>query len=295
MFRTESVPFPRPARAARMLLLLPAVLLFVGAAPETFAREAEPAAAGVAEAGAEPAPRPVHFGPGEKMTFDITYGIVVAGEATLEIAGMTEYQGRQCYNIQSKTLSNRFFSSIYKVRDKIVSYIDAERLYSRYFYKRLREGDYKKTVEISFDHEAGLARYADGREFETVSGVQDVLSAFYYVRSLDLEPGGEYSVPAHSSRKTYDLKVLVHGRERVEVPAGTFDCLIVEPIIEGEGLFKHEGKLTLYMTDDDRKVPVLIKTKVPVGTIDVELTEYRPGVPLVSPADEPESGSGSTE
>lgn len=220
------------------------------------------------------------FGPGEKMTFNITYGIVVAGEATLEIAGMTEYQGHLCYSIQSRTMSNRFFSSIYKVRDKIVSYIDADELFSRYFYKRLREGDYKKSVEISFDHEAQVARYSNGNEYPTAAGVQDVLSAFYYVRSLDLKPGDAYDVPAHSSRKTYDLKVLVHGRERVEVPAGEFDCLVVEPIIEGEGLFKHEGKLTLYLTDDDLKVPVLIKTKVPVGTIDVELTEFRPGLPL---------------
>lgn len=222
----------------------------------------------------------LHFGPGEKLVFNITYGIVVAGEATLEIAGMTEYQGHTCYNIESKTMSNRFFSSIYKVRDKIVSYIDAEELYSRYFYKRLREGDYKKNVEISFDHEAALARYSNGEEYPTVAGVQDVLSAFYFVRSLDLVPGAEYLVPAHSSRKTYDLKVLVHGRERVKVPAGEWDCLVVEPIIEGEGLFKHEGRLTLYMTDDEYKIPVLIKTKVPVGTIDVELKEYRPGVPL---------------
>lgn len=217
------------------------------------------------------------FGPGEKMIFNITYGIVVAGEATLEIAGMTEYQGHLCYNIQSKTKSNRFFSSIYKVRDKIVSYIDFEQLYSRYFYKRLREGDYKKNVEISFDHEAKLARYSNGDEYPTVAGVQDVLSAFYYVRSLELEPGGVYAVPAHSSRKTYDLKVLVHGRERVKVPAGEWDCLVVEPVIEGEGLFKHEGKLTLYLTDDEFKIPVMIKTKVPLGTIDVELKEYRPG------------------
>jgi uncharacterized protein DUF3108 len=226
----------------------------------------------------------VHFGPGEKMVFNITYGIVVAGEATLEIAGVTEYQGHTCYNIESKTMSNRFFSSIYKVRDKIVSYIDADKLYSRYFYKRLREGDYKKNVEISFDHEAQLARYSNGKEYPTVAGVQDVLSAFYYVRSLDLVPGAEYLVPAHSSRKTYDLKVLVHGRERVKVPAGEWDCLVVEPIIEGEGLFKHEGRLTLYLTDDQNKIPVLIKTKVPVGTIDVELKEYRPGHPLVREA-----------
>ncbi len=255
-------------------------------------------------AGAEPAPAdssgvfPVEFGPGEKMVFNITYGIVVAGEATLEISGLKEYQGHSCYNVQSKTMSNRFFSSIYKVRDKIVSYIDTQDLYSRYFYKRLREGDYKKNVEISFDHEAQLARYSNGNEYPTKVGVQDVLSAFYFVRSLDLEPGNEYAVPAHSSRKTYDLKVLVHGREHVKVPAGEFDCLVVEPVIEGEGLFKHEGKLTLYLTDDSLKIPVLIKTKVPVGTIDVELKEYRPGHPLLSglPAQKnqessPESGS----
>jgi len=228
---------------------------------------------------------PVVFGPGERMVFSIGYGPVNAGEGILEVLGLTEYQNRTCYHIQSKANSNRFFSSVYKVRDKIISYIDVETLYSRYFYKRLREGDYKKTVEISFDHSEELARYADGRSFPAESGVQDVLSAFYYVRTLDLKPGSEYSVPAHSSRKTYNLKVLVHGRERVKVAAGEWDCFVVEPVIEGEGLFKHEGKLTLYLTDDEYRIPVLIKTKVPVGSIDVELKEYRPGRPLTT-ADE---------
>ena len=220
------------------------------------------------------------FGPGEKMVFSIDYGVVNAGEGTLEILGIKEYQGRSVYNIQSKTNSNRFFSSIYKVRDKIISYIDTRELYSRYFYKRLREGDYKKTVEISFDHEEGVARYANGQEYPVKPGVQDVLSAFYFVRTLDLAVGDVYHVPAHSSRKSYDLQVIVHGKERVEVEAGTWDCFVVEPVIEGEGLFKHEGKLTLYMTDDQYHVPVLIKAKVPVGSIDVSLKEFRPGRPL---------------
>ena len=220
------------------------------------------------------------YGPGEKMVFSIGYGVINAGEGTLEVLGLTEYQGHTCFHIQSKANSNRFFSSIYKVRDKIISYIDTEYLFSRYFYKRLREGDYKKTVEISFDHEAGEARYADGRTFPAVGGVQDVLSAFFLVRTLDLEEGSVYSIPAHSSRKTYDLQVIVHGKERVEVEAGTWDCFVVEPVIEGEGLFKHEGQMTLYITDDEYRVPVLIKTKVPVGSIDVELKEYRPGRPL---------------
>ena len=238
-----------------------------------------------------PEPVLVNFGPGERMVFSIDYGLVNAGEGILEIVGIEEYQGHPCYHIQSKTNSNRFFSSIYKVRDKIISYIDTSALHSRYFYKRLREGDYKKTVEISFDHEAGLARYANGQEYPITAGVQDVLSAFYFVRTLDLKAGSVYHVPAHSSRKSYNLRVLVHGKETVEVEAGTWDCFVVEPVIEGEGLFKHEGKLTLYITDDQYRVPVLIKAKVPVGSIAVSLKEFKPGHPL-SEAGERRDGEG---
>ncbi len=254
---------------------LAAALALAGSAPAASA--AEPAAPDSAGAG----PSPSVYGPGEKMTFSIDYGIINAGDGTLEVLDTVDFAGRTVYRIESRANSNRFFSSIYKVRDKVLSYIDVETQASLYFYKRLREGDYKNTVEVTFDHDAGKAVYADGSTFDTAPGVQDVLSAFFYVRNLDLEPGNVYSVPAHSSHKTYDLKVIVHGRERVEVKAGTYDCFVVEPMIEGDGLFKHEGKLTMYITDDARRVPVLIKTKVPVGSIDVQLTEYRPGQPLV--------------
>ncbi|HPF70058.1 MAG TPA: DUF3108 domain-containing protein [Candidatus Krumholzibacteria bacterium] len=220
---------------------------------------------------------PSVYGPGEKMTFSIDYGIINAGDGTLEVMDVAEFAGRPVYRVESKANSNRFFSSVYKVRDKVQTYIDIEHQHSLYFSKRLREGDYKKTVEVTFDQQAGKVRFADGKVQDTVPGVQDVLSAFFYVRNLDLAPGKVYSVPAHSSKKTYDLKVIVHGRERVEVKAGAFDCFVVEPVIEGDGLFKHEGKLTMYITDDARRIPVLIKTKVPVGSIDVQLTEYRPG------------------
>ena len=225
-------------------------------------------------------PAPTVFGPGEKMVFSIGYGPVNAGEAELEVVGLTTYQGHTCYELQSKANSNRFFSSFFKVRDKISSYMDVELLYSRYFHKRLREGDYKKTVEISFDHQDELAKYADGREFDIMAGIQDVLSAFYFVRNLDLGSGDTYSLLAHSSRKTYDLQVIVHGMETVTVEAGTFECYVVEPVLQGEGLFKHEGKITMYVSNDQYRVPVLIKTKVPVGSIDVELKEFRPGQPL---------------
>lgn len=223
---------------------------------------------------------PTVYGPGERMVFEISYGPIIAGEGTLETIGTVDHLGRTCYHVQSTANSNRFFSSIYKVRDKIVTYIDVVDLGSAYFYKRLREGDYKKTLEITFDREAGLARYGDGRTIPVPAGVQDELSAFYYVRNLELESGTDLRLPAHTSGRNYDMKVVVHGRETVEVPAGKFDCFVVEPVVEGEGLFKHEGRITIYISADEHRVPVLMKTKVPVGSIDVALKEYRSGVPL---------------
>lgn len=225
-------------------------------------------------------PAPTVFGPGERMVYGLSYGPVQAGEATLEVLGLTTYQGHTCYQLQSKANSNRFFSSIYKVRDKIVSYLDVETLYTRYFFKRLREGDYRKTVEVAFDQDGEVAHYADGDTVATGPRVQDILSALFFLRNLDLASGDTYSLLAHSSRKTYDLQIAVRGKKSIKVAAGVFDCFVVEPFLEGEGLFKHEGKITIYVTDDEHRVPVLIRAKVPVGAIEVELKEYQPGSPL---------------
>jgi hypothetical protein len=225
-------------------------------------------------------PGAVPFAPGEFLLFSIDYGPVNAGEASLEVRDIILSDGRPCYRVESKARSNRFFSAFYMVRDKVVSHIDTETLFSRYFSKRLREGDYRKNVAIRFDHEAGKARYADQRELDIPSGVHDILSAFYFVRTMDLVPGTSAFIHTHSSHQNYDLEVIVHGREIIQVPAGTFDCYRVEPIILGEGLFQFDGQLTIWLTADERRLPVLMKTKVKVGAIDAALKSFTLGEPL---------------
>jgi hypothetical protein len=263
----------RTARTVAILALTAGALLAL--APAARAQESTPT-----ESATTSGPAPTVYGPGERMVFEISYGPVNAGEGKLETIGTVDHRGRTCYHVDSTTNSNRFFSSIYKVRDRIVTYIDVNDLSSAYFYKRLREGDYKKTLEIEFDRAAGMAVYGDDTPLPVPAGIQDELSAFYYVRNLDLETGRDLTLPAHTSRRTYAMRVIMHGRETVEVPAGTFDCFVVEPVIEGEGLFKSEGRITLYISADERRVPVLMKAKVPVGSIDVALKEYRAGTPL---------------
>ena len=85
----------------------------------------------------------------------------------------------------------------------------------------------------------------------------------------------EILLESHADRKNYPLNVIVHGREEVDTPAGKFQCLVVEPMLRTPGLFKHEGKLTIWLTDDERRMPVLMKSKVAIGSITVILTGYR--------------------
>jgi len=266
---------PRRARTLS-ILAVGALILATAAAGAGEPAAAAPADSAVARTDTSLARLPVPpFGVGERLVFSINYGAVNAGEGVLEITRMEEFQGHRCYRVESTASSNRFFSGFYRVRDKVVSYIDEEGLFSRYFMKRLREGSYRKTVEIEFDHTAAVARYHDGREFETVAGVHDVLSGFYFVRTLDLEVGRDVFLSAHSSRETYDLRVIVHSRQTVETGLGSFDCFVIQPVMVGEGIFKHEGDLMIYLTADERRIPVLVKSELPVGSVSVELSEYR--------------------
>jgi hypothetical protein len=212
---------------------------------------------------------------GEKLTFSIRYGMIRAGEASMEIAGIDTIRGRPCYHVVSKAKSNNVFDAIYKVRDRVESWMDVDFLFSRQFRKSLREGSYRTDQEIEMDHEAGYARYQDGRVFELTDGAHDVLSAFYFVRTQHLEPGHQFNLESHADRKNVPLMVQVRGRERMETPAGTFDCIVVEPMLRTPGLFKHEGSLTIWMTDDARRMPVVMKSKISVGSISVILTDYR--------------------
>jgi len=219
----------------------------------------------------------VPWGVGEKLDYSIDYGLVNAGSAELSVSKIVEHNGHPCWKAESRIRSNRVFSAFYSVRDKAVSYIDKDDLYTRFFSKRLREGDYRKNIVIDFDRDASVARYLDGREYEINSEIHDVLSATYFVRTIDLHLGQRLLLTTHSSRKNYELAVVVIGRESITVPAGTFDCWVVEPEFAGEGLFSYEGKITIWISDDELRIPVMTKTQVKVGAITASLQSYTIG------------------
>jgi hypothetical protein len=231
------------------------------------------------------------FSVGEKLTFKIRYGFIRAGTATMAVTQEMELGDHLVYQIRTTARSAPAFSWIYKVEDVIYSYLDKMGLFSWRFEKRLREGSYKMDLIATYSPEDSLAkvehiRYTDDMEvkkrdkFELKSPpfVRDVLAAFYFIRCQDLQVGKTIFMSNHDNKKIYNLEVKVYKKEILEVEAGTFRCLFIEPLLQGEGIFRQKGRLKVWLTDDQYKIPVQMKSEVIVGHITTELEKIE-GLP----------------
>ena len=212
------------------------------------------------------------FTVGEKLTFDIDWGPTTVGTAEFAIPRIKKYNGRDVYEVRSRTRSNSLISAFYPVDDRYVSYIDTAGIYSLRFEKHLNEGKWHEDRLFVLDQEKNLA-YSEQDTIDIPEFCQDVLSAFFYVRTLDLKIGQTYEIPNYDNDKIYNIVVEVQKKLQIRVPAGKFDCIVIEPKLKTQALFKHQGKIKLYLTDDERKIPVQIVSRVIFGQIAVRLTK----------------------
>ena len=218
-------------------------------------------------------PNPVRAG--EYLKFSVNWGIINGGNAWLEVPEVKEVDGQQAFHLVARAESNGFISRFYKVRNRIESWWDRAGRHSLRYSENRREGKHRTETDIVFDHDRRVARYKDGETFPIPPDVQDALSSFYYTRYQALPVGGSIVFDYHASKKNKPLEVKVIGRERVKVPAGEFDCVVVEPVLRAGGIFRNEGRLVIWLTDDERRIPVLMRSKVTIGSVSVMLEEYR--------------------
>jgi len=217
------------------------------------------------------------FGAGEILEFKLSYGPVNGGMAQMRVEGPFYYRDHLCYRLTSLAWSNRIFSLFFRVHDRVVSIIDKGGIFPWRFEKHLREGSYRADRFTDFDQGNHLA--IDGKDtIGVVPFVQDVLSALYWVRTQPLEVGRSLLVDNYADGRNYQVKVKVLRRERVKVTAGVFPCLVIEPKLkQGTGIFRNKGRLLIWLTDDRRRMPVLMKSKVIIGSISAELVRFKPG------------------
>lgn len=216
------------------------------------------------------------FSVGERLVFDVGFGFITVGEAVMELADYEYYSGRKCYRIAFRVSSLPFFSAFYKVEDHYSTLLDTEGLFPWRFEQHIREGGYSRDFTAEFDQVNHLARTSEGT-YPIPPYVHDIVSAFYFSRTLDFTgfmPGQKVHLQNFYKDSTYELDVKYRGKQTIEVDAGTFNCIVVEPLAKEGGLFKSEGSILVWLTDDERRVPVKVMSKIVIGSISAELREY---------------------
>jgi hypothetical protein len=224
----------------------------------------------------------VPFGPGEDLRYRVKLGIANVGEGFLRVEGIEEVRGHPTYHV-SMGLDASLAFGLATVRDRFDSWLDTRLLVSRRFVRDIHELNYKSLRIFDIYPEEKRWERADAdKRGETLQMLTlDEISFLYFLRTLPLEVGAEYEFNRYFKEDGNPVKVKVLRRQTVEVPAGTFDAIVVQPIIQTDGLFSEGGEAEVYFTDDESRHLVYMRSKVPlVGSLTLHLTSIREGTPL---------------
>lgn len=223
------------------------------------------------------------FGPGERVGMRITYAGLLAGRASLEVQpGSTEARLR----FVSTAKSEGFFAWLFgfRVDDRTVAEWDPATSCSLGIEKHLREGEAVRDQVVRIDPATGRVEVEDRKvaqhAFALEPCVLDVLSALFVTRARGVPEGEPLKLPVFDNGKSYVLEVRFRGHERLDLPeplGRKVPTIVVEPLLaEGTGLFVKKGRLTVWLTDDGRRVPVRLRSKVAIGSVSADLESYTP-------------------
>jgi hypothetical protein len=222
------------------------------------------------------------FGRGEKLDFKVYYHSLVTGNVTAGYGSLVvtqdnrKFMNRDTYHIVATGKSSGFFNMFFKVDDRFESYIDEEGIYPWLFTRRTREGGYKKDDEVNFNQLRGSA-ISRKKVTHIPINVQDIISSFFFARTLDgntIKPGDVINLPFFLDDSVYFSKVKFFGRETIKTSFGRIKCLKLKPLLAKGNVFKEDYPMTLWVSDDSNKIPILAESAVIVGSVRMELISY---------------------
>jgi hypothetical protein len=216
---------------------------------------------------------PVQLHVGEKLQYTARFNVIPAGKATLSILGVEEVNGIPAYHVQFNAKTGSLADRIYKIRDQIDTWLDLNNLITHRQVKSIREGDYRKQLTSNIFYSDSIA-ITNNDTIEISRHVRDPYSLFYYLRTIPLKLGDTFEFTAFDRNKLTDFQIKVDEKEIIPVPAGTFTCLVVKPYREGQTLFKNQGDMKIWFSDDAKKIPVQIQIKLKFGSMLLQLRSF---------------------
>ena len=220
------------------------------------------------------------FSPNEILVYNVFYSVigiyVNAGTATFTMH-LEKLNNKPVYHVIGEGTSNSSYDWIFKVRDRYESYFDTAHLQPLKFIRNVDEGGYKKIENVTFNQQTNTATTLKG-DFKVPNCIQDVLSSIYYARNIDFS---KYKVDdkipftMFLDNEVYNLYIRYLGKETVKTRYGKFHAIKFKPLLVKGTIFEGGEKMNVWVSDDPNHIPLRIESPIAVGSIKVDMMQYR--------------------
>lgn len=228
------------------------------------------------------------FGRGEVIEFKMTYGIFTVGKGSVRIhPNYFKLNGRDCFKIDVHGKTVGMVDWVADVDDRWGAYIDTAAILPHQFYRRIREGRYKKDEWTFFDHmkrkievktiDNATGKFKESKFYDAPPQVRDMIAGFLYLRNMNmskLTQGDTVLVTGFFEDEFYKMNIVYHGKQTIKVKAGKIRTLVFKPVMPQNKVFDGENSVTAYFSDDKNRIPVKINAEMFIGSAGVELTGY---------------------
>lgn len=227
------------------------------------------------------------FSSGEVLKYKVHYGPITAAEAVIDVApSLHMVNGRPCYRATVTGKTNSSFDLFIRIRDTWQSYIDTAAIVPQRSFRNIEEGSYRKRETVDFNHANNTAlvekkRKEENKEtkkYKIPDHVQDIVSGFYYLRTFDYDKmrvGDKINVQGFFDEDNFNMEVTYRGKEVVDTKAGKIKAIKLTPKMPKNEMFNGENSIIVYLSDDQNKIPVLIQAEMFVGSVKVNLYDYK--------------------
>jgi hypothetical protein len=218
----------------------------------------------------------VPFAAGERSEYDVKFGALRVGNAHMEVVALDTLRGRRAWHIAFWVQGGNF---LYRVNDVYESWMDAETLSSLRFVQELEEGgkDRERRFEIYPDRAVFVQTNKKPlKEEKSVTQPLDDGSFMYFIRTIPLTVGQTYDFDRYFRPDRNPVRIRVLRKERIKVPAGTFNAIVIQPLIKTKGIFSENGHAEVWLSDDDKHIMLQLKSKLSFGSLNLYLKSYFP-------------------
>ncbi|MFH1223789.1 MAG: DUF3108 domain-containing protein [Pseudomonadota bacterium] len=226
------------------------------------------------------------FKVGEIIKLDLYYIGIKAATLTIEIKPFVEINGRKAFHFNGIAETSALMKLIYKAYDVIDCYVDHEKFVPLTMTLKMDETKQNVSMVLNYDHEKQRSRFwkkridSKGevteikRDDEFTRYAQDIFSSLYYMRTNDMKVGDKVQFVIHDNGKNWNMTLDVVKKERIWTRLGDVNTLVLHPTVERNGEKFTKGAMTLWVTDDEKKVPVRFEAEVKIGSMKGQIKDY---------------------